>query len=84
MEALPDYPDEDGEHSELECCRTHGKVPADHNKVRAQILERAVNRGGQAERPRVVSAPLSSYEDVEVHAGCQVGINAGERVKIYS
>ena len=84
VEALPDYPDEDGGHSEIEHFRTHGNAPADHNEIWVQMIKRAVNRGGQVERLRVVSSPLSPYEDFEVHAGYQAGINAGERIKIYS
>lgn len=82
VEALPFYADSDGRSLELEEYVERGTLPDSHNEDWAAVIRSAGARGARVARLRLVSNPLSAYEDFEIAAGYRAGMRAGESIRV--
>lgn len=85
VEALPYYADsEDGRSRELDHWSHTGLLPAGYNEEWKSMVTAAVSRGARVRRLRIISTPPSSYERFELMAAYNIGISAGEEIRVTS
>lgn len=83
VESLPHYLNSDGSESAGYLAWLAGKpLPDDFNADWVAIVRSALIRGATVKRLRLISTPISSYEQYELRAGYASGIAAGEEIRV--